>query len=293
MGIRKRAFTLVELAIMLSIVGVLLILALGIVKSVANQYGAPYYNAYNSLKKAAYNVLADMYKPVSQVRPFPTTSNQLCERLIEFINTSAAPTCTNADVNANADNIGSTTLRFIGSNAFRYYISAKQTNITISGKTVEWFVIYVDINGEKGPNSVQKVRNSMPDIIPFAITTRGEIIPMGYPTISTKYMTAKIKYPNAYNATTGQLIEDRYSPSTSYFDARAKAWGTTQTVDIVETIDFTSRLSANNLARKFYSNPTASAVQTSVILPDGYRAGCAAGEYNCRVIVDSFVGRRF
>ncbi len=291
MGTRKRAFTLVELAIMLSIVGVLLILALSIVKSVTNQYGAPYYNAYNSLKKAAYNVLADMHQ--TPPRPFPTTSRDLCSRLAEFINTSEVPTCTNTDVNANADNIGSQTLRFIGSNAFKYYISAKQTNITIGGKTVEWFVIYVDINGEKGPNSVQKVRNSLPDIIPFAITTRGEVLPMGYPTISTKYMTAKVKYPNGYNATTGQLIEDRYSASTFYFDAKGKAWGSTQTVDVIETIDFTSRLSANNLARKFYSNPAASAIQGSTILPDGYRAGCVAGEYTCRIIIDSFMGRRF
>jgi hypothetical protein len=30
-------------------------------KSESNKYAASYYTAYNSLKKAAYNVLADMY----------------------------------------------------------------------------------------------------------------------------------------------------------------------------------------------------------------------------------------
>jgi hypothetical protein len=116
---------------------------------------------------------------------------------------------------------------------------------------------------------------------------------MGYPTVSTQYMTAKVKYPNAYNSSTGKLIEDRFSPSISYYEAKGKAWGSTQTVDIIETVDFTSRLSTSNLARNFYTNPAASAIQTSQILADGYRAGCVAGEYTCRVIIDSFVGRRF
>ena len=60
---RKKAFTMIEVLIILTLIGFILIAELIILNTKSNQYGQPYYTAYNALRKAAYNVLADMYCP--------------------------------------------------------------------------------------------------------------------------------------------------------------------------------------------------------------------------------------
>ena len=94
MSFKKKGFSLTEITIVLVIIGVILILELMVIQNRKNQYGAPYYAAYNALKKASANILADIYCPDSGPnaicptgpRPYPKDSKAMCERLKEFIN---------------------------------------------------------------------------------------------------------------------------------------------------------------------------------------------------------------
>ena len=159
----KKAFTLIEILIVMGIVGFILIVQLIVLMGKQNQYGAPYFTTYNSLKRAVYNVLADMYCPecyttgatpactqpvanytcVNNARNFPETTGELCRRLagIEgdnsapnkgFINT-AENNCISKDAEANlqnsnaineaANNFSDNTVQFISTNGQRFYIS--------------------------------------------------------------------------------------------------------------------------------------------------------------------------
>lgn len=249
----KKAFSLVEVLIVLSIIGFLAIAGLRTINSKEEQYNQPYYNAYNSIKKTAYNVLADLHCPDDSsddpncregVRPYPKKPNDcketvgsetriikgLCSRFAEFLNVTenncsllTSNNCTNVlqyGINNKADNFPSRP-HLILSNSYRLYFGQMNT-MTIGSKMIDYFVVYVDINGEKKPNSVTCQGTTIkPDIVPFAVTRSGDVIPMGYPIYSKQYLTAKIAFPTEYNEK-GSV--DNYSPSMSFYEAIATAW---------------------------------------------------------------------
>ncbi len=301
--LKKSGFSLIEIIIVFTIIGVVVILELIVLQGRANQYGAAYYNVYSALKKTSYNILADMYCPNANSedpacklgpRPFPDNSYDLCRRMAEFINVpNNQLTCganaedTTRDVNDDATNIGEDTLRFTASNSNRFYMTSKKTYTFTTGETLDYFIVYVDLNGKEKPNSATKKQASeiYPDIVPFAITVRGEVIPMGWPIFSNMYITAKIKYPAA--EVNGQIVDDRYSKTMSFYEATYGAWGGTISPDIPFSIPFTSDMPSSNIAKSFYIGET---------LPEPEfksEEGCKGGEYTCRVVIDSFVGKRF
>ena len=68
---------------------------------------------------------------------------------------------------------------------------------TFEGKeTGKNYIVYTDINGKKSPNrlNLEEGNELYPDIVPFAVTTRGEVIPMGYPIYDTMYLSAQVRY---------------------------------------------------------------------------------------------------
>lgn len=302
MNNKKHAFTIMEIMIVFTIIGIIIVFELIILQNRMNQYGAPYYNVYSALKKASYNILADMYCPdpnsedpecVKGPRPFPDNPYDLCRRLAEFINVPKGATCgenkndTSKDINDDATNLNEDTIRFIASNSFRFYISPLKTYTFESGETLDYFIVYVDINGKEGPNRVDKTPSDKvyPDIVPFAITTRGEAIPMGYPIYSNIYLTAKIGYPAA--EMNGSIVDNRFSKSMSFFEAIQGAWGGTISPDITFSIPFNDNLPNTNLAKKFYLGQVPEATEFMS------QEGCKGGEYTCRVVIDSYQGKRF
>ena len=302
MNSKKTAFSLMEIIIVFTIIGMIIIFELMILQTRINQYGAPYYNVYAALKKASYNILADMYCPnansddpecVKGPRPFPDNSYDLCRRLAEFINVPNGATCgvdkndTSKDINDEATNINDDTLRFIASNSFRFYMSPLKTYKFDTGETLDYFIVYVDINGKENPNKVNKKPSEKlyPDIVPFAITTRGETIPMGYPIYSNMYLTAKIGYPAA--EINGIIVDNRFSKSMSFFEAIQGAWGGTVSPDITFSVPFTDELPDTSLAKSFYLGEVPQAAEFKS------QEGCKGGEYTCRVVIDSFQSRRF
>ncbi len=356
---KKNAFTLIEILLVFLIIGIIITFETIVLQGQLNQYAAPYYNAYNTLFKAAYNVQADIYCPDDTLppgkqicpdgpRPFPKTTKELCERLKEFINTVPGKgSCKNTDIDDNSSNgnqFDEKHLRFVATNSFRYYIAEKKftdsnfkcppeatgslpqpcagSNNKKNG--LNYFVVYVDITGEKAPNRVgmSKSDEIYPDIVPFAITINGEVVPMGYPIYSKIYMTAKIKYPQIeiINNETGEVKgshERQYSGSMDYFSAITGAWGGVANMEIPDSILFTEKMNDKFPGKSFYpnkkvkkynysqSNPTTANLTIEEdntnykvhydddATPTIKTKRCVPGTFDCEVIVDSMTEKRY
>lgn len=322
----KKAFSMIEMLIIIVLIGFIVIAELMILNNKINEYGQPYYTAYNALKKAAYNVLADIYCPgdscpdktLTAPRAFPTNSQDLCLRLAEFINT-AQLNCTLGgdvkDINDMADNLNAATPpRMIATNSFRFYFSGMKTVNDIHDVygnlyDMNYFVVWVDLNGEKEPNRLTCNESKLyPDIVPFAITTRGEVIPMGFPVYNTLYLTAKIKFPTEIetveeNGEIKETVNNKSSASLSFFEAIYGAWakdGTTReiqdNIDIPFSILFSKEFPNDSLIHQCYNGSVPNLLRQAdyedraISYQD---KGCMGGSYACRVIIDSNIETRF
>lgn len=319
----KKAFSLVEVLIVLVIIGFMVIAELCILNNKVNNYNQPYYTVYHALKKAAYNVLADMYCPDPDsdddeckvgAREFPDNSEDLCKRLAEFINTSKA-VCKGTEIANDAKNIDPNNPWMVSSNAMRFYFSGlkktKAPDLYGNENELQYFIVYVDLNGEKKPNRLTcDGTKTYPDIVPFAITRRGDVVPMGFPMFSNLYMTAQVKLPTGMNLDTDDSLEDKRTGSLSYYNAIHTAWAKAEenpsggspysgnvqrNIDIPFSIVFdedTAYLNSN--IRQCYSGG-----QTGVRTLAQYKneaaniyrekylgKGCEAGTFNCRVVID-------
>lgn len=314
---KKNAFTMIEILIVFVIIGFILVAELIILNSKSNEYGNPYYTIYNSLKKTSYNVLADLYCPGSACpntsltfpRQFPTNGEDLCKRFAEFLNVSENHCEGLTPINDAANNIDTNNPHLVLSNSYRMYFGDEKlyTWKDSSGisQQLNYFVVYVDLNGEKAPNRLTcKGTKVMPDIVPFAITRRGETIPMGYPVYSKLYITAKISYPSISKEGTTEL-ENKTSGSMSFYDAIYGAWPSAISGEVEKHIDIPFSLmfsdeddfiKANSNIRQCYDG------REPELKPESeYKAmalskeseGCKGGTYNCRVIVDSTTTTRY
>ena len=315
----KFAYSMFELLIVFTLISFLIIYELIIVNRKMNEYGGVYYNAYNTLRKVTYNIFIDTYCPSNSVQPepgadpdydctkgaraFPKDVTELCKRYTEYLNVpNGANFCTekkeaqgHGNINEKADNISEDTLKFKTTNTFRFYISGTGSNnespyeYTANGSNdkVEYFIMYVDLNGSKAPNRVDKeVGNKvLPDIVPFAITRKGEVIPMGFPVYSTSYITAKVRYPDE---AASDSYKENLSESMSLYDAIAKAWGTADdNIDIPFTFKLNDQLPSDNLAKYYVSQ---NLIPTSSVSLD---SKCKEQTFECKVVIDSDSNVRF
>ncbi len=198
----------------------------------------------------------------NEKRGFPINGIDLCYRFSEFLNIPKSGLhCGGGDedadeekqdgvskftVNESADNIGKATRRFTTSNSNRFYIDDRLYEYKGdeekfrypdgSDAKLEYFIVYIDINGSKGPNKVKTEANGkyLPDIVPFAVTRRGEVIPMGYPIYSQTYMSARVETEDVNeNSTTNEdgttsTNNDQkkfVSDSMTYYEAIHRAYG--------------------------------------------------------------------
>lgn len=93
-------------------------------------------------------------------------------------------------------------MAFRTTNSMRYFItplqSVKIKDPTKSNTetTLKYFIVWVDLNGDRLPNTTLWKEKRPSEIVPFVVTTGGTVIPVGYPTIDKKYMTVHIQYPS-------------------------------------------------------------------------------------------------
>lgn len=295
----KRAFTVVELLVTFGIISILMVLSYHTANERFTDFFTRYYTAFDALNKAVYNTYTDTYCRVQGVsedgkrdcsrdntagtdyiktgRPFPDTPEKLCKRLSEYLNVTKNSTCKTASISDNGDNFNDSTLQFTLSNGFRFYFSGKKSAVVNHGgkkpKNVDFFIVYVDLNGKGEPN---RVTLPHPDTVPFIITFTGDVIPVGYPVHDKSYASAR--------------IVDGLGKETKSFtidEARQLAFGNVPYTDMpITMIPFFNALLPDNVKP--------SGTFTTYNIGDEGTASmkCEAGTYVCVLKIDENFGKR-
>lgn len=268
----KRAFTIPEILIFMVIVGVICTLMMTIIKPNEKYYRYAYYNAYYVLNTAGYNIYQDALdkKDADKTgstyqdtdKEFPQTSTALSKKLAlstsssspadeGYINTTFINNDNNVSKNPSASNLEKGKETFIATNSMRFFIAAQndkkpfsisvKDSMTNQSINIKFFVIWVDLNGNRGPNTPVRTNNKKPDIVPFIMTTTGKVIPIGYPTVDTTYLSTRLEY---FSDTTSS-----HSQIDTFYNTRKKAFGNKQyPYSDTLSIDFTDFVKNTNMA---------------------------------------------
>jgi hypothetical protein len=279
---KKKAFTIPELLVFLTIVGVISVAMITIIKPNEKYLKYAYYNVYNVLATAAYNVIEDVNDARGEESDHPGTvsesdryfpgiepgktdevyAKELCKKLAinpsstnkyGYINSTkyncdSLKTVTTSPTDANfADE---TNMAFMATNSMRFYITSLDS-ITVhdpirnSDTLLKYFVVWVDLNGTRGPNTAGWTEGRAADIVPFVVTTSGQVLPIGNPTVDRRYLSARVQYP------TGE--KPPVSANRTYYESQIAAYGPGTTAEEYPVNDLHSiRNSWNN---KFTSGP--------------------------------------
>lgn len=255
----KSGFTLAELICALAVLSVCIAMAIVNIKpaqKAAIKY--LYSNAFHTTQKAFYNAMIKQYNPfidivdkttgrklsVTHGEGEDTGTQRLCDGLTFFINTSST-SCSSknlaseigTDISITSDMTDAEKgalvtnrqekIQFTTANGMQYFISGMMDK-TLNGNNIKFYIVYVDVNGDKEPNSLiyTKRINSRgvevvnePDIFAFALLDSGLVCPLGIPEYDTNIMTARISYFD----NEGRSYQTRRS--LPYYQAKASAWG--------------------------------------------------------------------
>lgn len=244
MKLKINAFTIPELLIFLTIVGVISVFMMTIIKPGERYLPYAYYSVYTALSEAVYNIKEDAVdinnrditntaKAEDKVFPGakidPNNQNEakeaareLCKKLAidpesdpdnansgfeyGYINTTEY-FCSSGDFksistkNQITEDDLNTKMAFRATNSMKFYIS-NMASISVpdninnnNSRTVKYFVVWVDLNGDRRPNITAWTEKKPADIVPFVITTSGIVIPVGAPILDSRYATVRIQYP--------------------------------------------------------------------------------------------------
>lgn len=275
---RFRGFTIPELLVFLTIVGVIGSMLMVIVKPNERYLPYAYYSAYEALNTAVFNIKEDARDNASlddddiknEDKIFPganivskqETSNlqsglqfngnslpgistaqskeeiaarELCKKLAVdsstgddygYINTSEY-NCKTFNLSASGGGLTqSHTPAFVATNSMTFYISPlifiESVDATIATEedaevAVGSFVVWVDLNGKRGPNTSVWEEKKPADRVPFLVTTSGVVIPVGAPTVDPRYSTSRVQYAS------DSLIKYSNVPIT-FLEAQYKAY---------------------------------------------------------------------
>ncbi len=261
---RKAAFSLPELLIFLAIVGVITVMMLTIIKPSEKALKYQYYNAYNTLNTAAYNIRQDVIDVnnallensglsyAEEDKKFPDTAKTFCAKFAVnpdtpndeygYINTTEYK-CNNFS-SLSSFSEGSFTdsaMAFRASNSMKYYISGPKTSsfkddLDGGNVSIKYFIVWVDLNGDRRPNTPKWTKNRPADIVPFVVTDTGKVFPVGQPAVDRRYMQAYVDIDSTESS--------EYTASTTFYQAQQEAFGGKQ----YPTVDLSSILWDSNLS---------------------------------------------
>jgi len=256
----KNAFTLAESLIFLSIVGVISVLMMTIIKPQERYLPYAYYSAYNALATAAMNIredaninmqdtstdteIADVdkyfpggYSEHSDVEVAKVeAAKELCKKLAVqastaeeygYINTTEYNCSSFEPLLADGTAPTSDRMAFRATNSMKFFISAYgdlEFNDSMNGgkkEFVRYFIVWVDLNGDRNPNTAEWKENKPADIVPFIITTSGSVLPAGAPIVDPRYTTARVQYAT-------DTISKYLPYSKTYLEAQGIAYGDKQ-----------------------------------------------------------------
>lgn len=261
MKFNKSAFTIPELLMFLTIVGVVSAAMMSVIRPSERYLPYAYYNAYNALSTAAMNIKEDSinnnldgHESIPEEDKFfpgamssedenyaKTSAQELCKKLAidaktaeeyGYINTTEYKCASFTPLSANGTFPDSADIdeyaAFRATNSMLFYISERGTLdvqddlLKLENKVlVTYFIVWVDLNGDRRPNTAVWSDGKPADIVPFIVTTAGHVLPAGGPIADLRYTTARVKY--------GTDITERYLPrSTTYLEAQIRAYGKNQ-----------------------------------------------------------------
>lgn len=193
-SLKKSAFSMAEVLVVLAIVGIMVVLMLTLMKPDNSILKLQYYKAYNVLSIAAYN----SYNKAIDNNTTMYENEDLCRELVYYINNSENNNCKGTFVDLNGNNFTEANTQFIASNSMIFYLS-RSFALNDFGKSQKHRVVWVDINGERHPNSAVWSQKRPADIVAFDITDTGDVVPLGYPKVDTRYLMAKMVYSGETN----------------------------------------------------------------------------------------------
>lgn len=221
---KKKAMTLAEVLFVFIIIGIIAAIAIVTVKPWDKACKYAYSRMYHSLKLAFYNSMLTQPE-------FPTTSTKFCELLVDYINTSTnGANCSRArDLTNNPRIFPEDKIQIQATNSSKIWIGANNgqpfvhTETESSGAVskTKYYLVYVDLNGNKGPNSPKWEENKLSDIVAFAVTDGLTVLPLGHPEVDNRYLNAHVVYPQTEeDQPDGNLSDDM-----TYYEAKKYAWG--------------------------------------------------------------------
>lgn len=246
----KKAFTLAEIMIVFTIIGVVSVITLMTAKPYDKYMNLLYGKAFEALSVANYNIKQDLATatPSGQTMAanvYNTPAN-LCNALAGWINHSTSYCGTGSAIPVNASATDSVftpdNVQFITTNSMKVYFvdtatltdGGTKTGFALDGITpysVVYRIVIIDLNGDRKPNTMVWSDKTTPDIVAFAITETGDTIPLGYPETDTRYLLARV------TAASGS-----FSSKMSYWVAKQAAWGGTLNPAEIKSINFYSGL---------------------------------------------------
>lgn len=198
MNLRKKiktlnAFSLAEILVVLGIASFIIIAMMTIIKPGDKELKHQYYKAYHVLATATYNLYQDSLGNSSGTAKV-STGTQLCQDLLFYMNTTTPKSkqCKGANVSIKGDAFPEENIQFTASNGMIFYFSPDIDDEDLGKQRIVW----VDINGTRGPNTAVWSKNKAADIVAFSVVDYGEVIPLGYPKIDSRYMLARVYVPS-------------------------------------------------------------------------------------------------
>ena len=233
----------------MTIVGVICVMMMTIIKPNERYIPYAYYSAYDALSTAVYNINQDAINNLtygddtipeddkyfpgardSYEKAAPLAPKELCKKLANnpnedddygYINTSEYY-CSDKAFGSNPEQYPKA-YNFRATNSMKFWISGLRQETIMNSLTNEeekdtrLFIVWVDLNGDRKPNTTKSTASRPADIVPFLIFTNGNVVPIGNPISDTRYMTARIKYPGAVT---------KYSTASySFAEAQLRAYG--------------------------------------------------------------------
>lgn len=226
----KKAFSVIELLIVITIIGIVSMIMITTLKPRELEVRYLYVSAYRFMKEACDNIVMDV-EHAEPEQDFPMTTATLCNALAGYINTTDNNCASGSTIPYTATTFSNAwTPSLIASNHMRLYVSQMRETTNI-----KHIIVWVDLNGDRKPNTSAWAQNKPGDVVGFDIDQDGDVIILGYPRVDTRYLGAKIYYSS------GEL-GDVFSKRMTFYEAQQRAFGGKQLGDDPLSLDINSQL---------------------------------------------------
>lgn len=287
---KNKAFTLGEVLVVFVIIGIIASISMITIKPWEKAYKYSYMRIFNALSISIYNYMAT----AAGTDAFPTTPKEFCNALITYMNTANDAqhgvnpcnyTTANDSYLGNTPTVddfreGGKNPKILLSNGAKLWIGADLANnapfsytqiFGITSDTVKYYLVYVDLNGDNKPNAISYnasgLTRKLPDIVAFIVTDSFTVIPLGYPKVDQRYLSAHIMYPVTEEDDEASAEGERPSDAMTYYEALVGAYGkdpykiisngSAETYDIEESLPDANpfKLVKPNLDNKYVNAP--------------------------------------